>query len=71
LALPANFGTLALAQRQLLIQGHTNAVRDRIVETLGLDQLSPANPMYYQTPSAYRGFIRAVAEMGIAAPNVT
>jgi hypothetical protein len=71
LALPANFGTQAQAARQLLLQGHANAVCDRIVEALGLDQSSPASPMYYLTPSAYRGFIRAVTQPGIADPNVT
>jgi hypothetical protein len=71
LQLPANFGTLAQANRQALLQGHATTVRDRIVEALGLDQSSPANPMYYLTPSAYRGFILAVTEPGIGPPNVT
>lgn len=71
LQLPANFSTLAQLNRQNLLRGHAVTVRDRIVEALGLDQSSPANPMYYLTPSAYRGFIRAVTQPGIADPNVT
>jgi hypothetical protein len=71
--LPANFNTQVPATRRALLRAHAATVRNRVIETLGLDNTSPASPHYYLTPDAYKGFFRAVAQNGVqdADVNVT
>jgi hypothetical protein len=71
LPLPANFNTLAQGDRENLLLALAPVLRDRVVQTLGLSNTSPADPHYYLTPAAYKGFIQAVAQAGIPDPNVT